>query len=416
MQSPGPATLASAFRRWSVVGARRAFASIFLEHDPVGFQGQDNKNLINNRQAGRRRGRGGQQQRSQGGGNPGRLDTGNRIDNRARGNAAQLLEKYKTLARDAQMQGDRVNVEYYLQFADHYFRVLAETRARIEENGGPVQRRIQGATLDEDDTEFEDEGERIAPAEQQRGGQNGYRQDGRQDGRQEGRQENRDSNRQDGNRSDARQESRQDNGRQDGNRPDVRQDTYRPDNRSDADRGYTRNGNRSLGDAQNGATDSRGGDDQNERPRRASNGNAQDEGGYDRSREDRPREDRKRDTARTEERAPRDVRSEDAPLPSATEAQPEAMEAVVPIQPEASEPPRRGRGRPRRDATAVAPEPVAATTDSSDEGEDNGFSADLLPPSLNVSAVTPGDADGEAEKPRRRRGRPPIVRETDPVA
>ena len=376
--------------------------------------------MINNRQAGRRRGRGGQQQRSQGG-NPGRLDTGNRIDNRARGNAAQLLEKYKTLARDAQMQGDRVNVEYYLQFADHYFRVLAETRARIVENGGPVQRRIQGATLDEDDTEFEDEGERIAPAEQQRGSQNGYRQDGRQDGRQEGRQENRDSNRQDGNRSDSRQEPRQDTVRQEGNRPDVRQDTYRNDNRSDADRGYARNGNRSLGDAQNGATDSRGGDDQNERPRRASNGNAQDEGGYDRSREDRsredrPREDRKRDTVRTEERAPRDVRSEDAPLPSATEAQPEAMEAVVPIQPEASEPPRRGRGRPRRDATAVAPEPVAATTDSSDEGEDNGFSADLLPPSLNVSAVTPGDADGEAEKPRRRRGRPPIVRETDPVA
>jgi len=372
--------------------------------------------LINNRQAGRRRGRGGQQQRSQGGGNPGRLDTGNRIDNRARGNAAQLLEKYKTLARDAQMQGDRVNVEYYLQFADHYFRVLAETRARIEENGGPVQRRIQGATLDEDDTEFEDEGERIAPAEQQRGGQNGYRQDGRQDGRQEGRQENRDSNRQDGNRSDARQEPLQDNGRQDGNRPDVRQDPYRTDNRSDAERGYTRNGNRSLSDTQNGATDSRGGDDQNERPRRASNGNAQEDGGYDRPREDRPREDRKRDTARTEDRAPRDVRSEDAPLPSATEAQPEAMDAVVPIQPEASEPPRRSRGRPRRDATAVAPEPAAATTDSADEGEDNGFSADLLPPSLNVSAVTPGDAGGEAEKPRRRRGRPPIVRETDPVA
>jgi len=44
-----------------------------------------------------------------------------------------LLEKYKTLARDAQMQGDRVNTEYYLQFADHYFRVLSENRARFEE-------------------------------------------------------------------------------------------------------------------------------------------------------------------------------------------------------------------------------------------------------------------------------------------
>ena len=94
--------------------------------------------MINNRQQnGRRRGRGGQGgqggQGSQGGQRQGRPDLGNRIDNRARGNAAQLLEKYKTLARDAQQSGDRVLAEYYLQFADHYFRVLAETRARFEE-------------------------------------------------------------------------------------------------------------------------------------------------------------------------------------------------------------------------------------------------------------------------------------------
>lgn len=31
------------------------------------------------------------------------------------------------------MQGDRVSAEYYLQFADHYFRVLNEHRARQEE-------------------------------------------------------------------------------------------------------------------------------------------------------------------------------------------------------------------------------------------------------------------------------------------
>ena len=86
--------------------------------------------MINNRQNGRRRGRGGQQARN---GQPGGPDRGNRLDNRARGNAAQLLEKYKNLARDAQMQGDRVNTEYYLQFADHYFRVLNENRARFEE-------------------------------------------------------------------------------------------------------------------------------------------------------------------------------------------------------------------------------------------------------------------------------------------
>lgn len=104
---------------------------------------------MNNRQNGRRRGRGGQQARN---GQPGGPDRGNRLDNRARGNAAQLLEKYKNLARDAQMQGDRVNTEYYHQFADHYFRVLNENRARFEE-----QRPRQQADY-RDDFGGEDEG------------------------------------------------------------------------------------------------------------------------------------------------------------------------------------------------------------------------------------------------------------------
>lgn len=85
--------------------------------------------MINNRQNGRRRGRGGGGPRS-----PNQSpNVGNRQDNRSRGNAAQLLEKYKSLARDAQLQGDRVQSEYWLQFAEHYFRVLNENRARFEE-------------------------------------------------------------------------------------------------------------------------------------------------------------------------------------------------------------------------------------------------------------------------------------------
>lgn len=85
--------------------------------------------MLNNRQTNRRRGRGRGPQN-----NGGRQDNGSRIDNRARGNAPQLLEKYKNLAREAQLQGDRVLTEYYLQFSDHYFRILAENRARFEEN------------------------------------------------------------------------------------------------------------------------------------------------------------------------------------------------------------------------------------------------------------------------------------------
>jgi hypothetical protein len=99
--------------------------------------------LINQRQGGRRRGRGGQRGQNLGG-QPG----GNRPDNRQRGNAAQLLEKYKSLARDAQLSGDRVQSEYYLQFADHYFRVLSESRVRFED-----QRRQR----DDEDEDGEDE-------------------------------------------------------------------------------------------------------------------------------------------------------------------------------------------------------------------------------------------------------------------
>jgi len=81
---------------------------------------------LNSNRNNRRRGRG---NRNQGGGG----NQSNRIDSRARGNAPQLLEKYKKLAQDAQHNGDRVQTEYYLQFADHYFRVISDNKARQEE-------------------------------------------------------------------------------------------------------------------------------------------------------------------------------------------------------------------------------------------------------------------------------------------
>ncbi|PCI60674.1 MAG: hypothetical protein COB37_09345, partial [Kordiimonadales bacterium] len=54
----------------------------------------------------------------------GRDGAGNRNDNRSRGNPKQLLEKYKTQARDALQSGDPVNAEYYFQFADPYQRIV----------------------------------------------------------------------------------------------------------------------------------------------------------------------------------------------------------------------------------------------------------------------------------------------------
>ncbi|MCB2073168.1 MAG: DUF4167 domain-containing protein [Novosphingobium sp.] len=81
--------------------------------------------MNSNRGSSRRRGRGNNRQQ---GGQP-----LNRIDSRARGNAPQLLEKYRKLAHDAHLNGERVTEEYYLQFADHYFRVIADQKQRQEE-------------------------------------------------------------------------------------------------------------------------------------------------------------------------------------------------------------------------------------------------------------------------------------------
>ncbi len=110
--------------------------------------------MNNNRGNNRRRGRG--NNRPQGGG-----QQVNRIDSRARGNAPQLLEKYRKLAHDAHLNGDRVTAEYFLQFADHYFRVVAETRARFEESrpqrdewaGDEGEDQISADAVDGDDGE-----------------------------------------------------------------------------------------------------------------------------------------------------------------------------------------------------------------------------------------------------------------------
>ncbi|MFC0588703.1 DUF4167 domain-containing protein [Novosphingobium aquiterrae] len=104
----------------------------------------NNNNRGNNN---RRRGRG---NRPNGGGSGGGQQL-NRIDSRARGNAPQLLEKYRKLAQDAHLNGDRVQAEYYLQFADHYFRVIADTRVRQEEQRNRPQGERWQESADEND-------------------------------------------------------------------------------------------------------------------------------------------------------------------------------------------------------------------------------------------------------------------------
>jgi Domain of unknown function (DUF4167) len=180
--------------------------------------------LINNRQQNsRRRGRGGQRPQGGGGGGNRNQDNGNRIDNRSRGNAAQMLEKYKTLARDSQQAGDRVLTEYYLQFADHYFRVLADTRARFEENqprrddrdsdAAPQQGYESEEGFDGDDVDEFYPRTQPQQTAQQSPRQQRYDRDDRNDNRNDNRdrEPRQDYQRQDGQRQDNDRQAREDN-------------------------------------------------------------------------------------------------------------------------------------------------------------------------------------------------------------
>ncbi|HSG55070.1 MAG TPA: DUF4167 domain-containing protein [Paracoccaceae bacterium] len=111
-----------------------------------------NNQRNNNNNSNRRRGRGS----NRGGNSGGAGNQGNRIDSRARGNAPQMLEKYRKLAQEAQLNDDRVQTEYFLQFADHYFRVIADGRA-AKDDGRPQQAREQSGFDDGYDDEERDE-------------------------------------------------------------------------------------------------------------------------------------------------------------------------------------------------------------------------------------------------------------------
>lgn len=189
---------------------------------------------MNNNRNNRRRGRGNRNQ----GGNGAQL---NRIDSRARGNAPQMLDKYKKLAQDAQHNGDRVQMEYYLQFADHYFRVIADNKARQEEQRGGGRRQDEREPAEDFDDDFDfDRGRRSeaptrsvyeqpeTPAAEVVEGEPGQegepflaedRQDERDENRQRGprrQRKDRDGNRAEGNRAE------RDGNRADGNRGEKR--------------------------------------------------------------------------------------------------------------------------------------------------------------------------------------------------
>lgn len=79
-------------------------------------QGQNNK---------RARGRGRKPQSA-----TNRTYDSNGPDVKIRGTASQIAEKYVALSRDAQVSGDPVASENYLQHAEHYLRIIAHAQAQ----------------------------------------------------------------------------------------------------------------------------------------------------------------------------------------------------------------------------------------------------------------------------------------------
>jgi hypothetical protein len=62
-------------------------------------------------------------------------------DGKVRGTPQQIIDKYQALARDAQLSGDRVAAESFLQHAEHYSRLLGEAqRAQQESRQGGFER------------------------------------------------------------------------------------------------------------------------------------------------------------------------------------------------------------------------------------------------------------------------------------
>ncbi len=70
-------------------------------------------------------GGGGQNQQRRTFTNKNKVFDSNGPDVRIRGTAYQIIEKYLTLAKDSASAGDRVLAESYLQYAEHYQRIIS---------------------------------------------------------------------------------------------------------------------------------------------------------------------------------------------------------------------------------------------------------------------------------------------------
>jgi hypothetical protein len=238
-----------------------------------------NTNNRNNNNNNRRRGRNNSRGQSGGGGSG---NQGNRIDSRARGNAAQMLEKYRKMAHDASLNGDRVQTEYFLQFADHYFRVQADSKSPRDD-----QRARNPNDRDQQVEDEFDDGEEEMDPRFRRHDPNADRERERERERERDRQADREQGRDRDHDQDRDQDQdRSDDGAEVSNRPrrSEPRNAPRPDRNRGSDQGQGRNGssdrdddgNRTSGDRAQAASGNEAGDSnevenpflREERPRR----------------------------------------------------------------------------------------------------------------------------------------------------
>ena len=67
---------------------------------------------------------------------------------RNKGNVTQQYQKYIKLAKEASTSGDRIQSEYYYQFADHYSRLMLELGLFIDD-GVENQNSSESKTIDQ---------------------------------------------------------------------------------------------------------------------------------------------------------------------------------------------------------------------------------------------------------------------------
>ena len=108
-----------------------------------------------------------------------------------------------------------MNTEYYLQFADHYFRVVSEQRGRFEEQDRQrqaPQNGFDGGFDDDDDFDGNDGDVRdVQPQRDRDDSRDGARDGNRDTGREQGREQNREPRRFDGDREQGREAPREQN-------------------------------------------------------------------------------------------------------------------------------------------------------------------------------------------------------------